>query len=131
MGDPTPERLLVSPQAMGRTMLRVGAACVVLGAVGFGGSGCAETSCEETRTCASASTGGADAALPGISEVRAQDGLGKAGWVSFEAEFSGDDASLQSLLSALVAQGLPIVHFSEVTQDLEEVFMRTTRGIVS
>ena len=71
------------------------------------------------------------AALPGISEVRAQDGLGKAGWVSFEAEFSGDDASLQSLLSALVAQGLPIVHFSEVTQDLEEVFMRTTRGIVS
>lgn len=41
-------------------MLRVGAACVVLGAVGFGGSGCAETSCEETRTCASASTGGAD-----------------------------------------------------------------------
>ena len=71
------------------------------------------------------------AALPGISEVRAQDGLGKAGWVSFEAEFTGDDASLQSLLSALVAQGLPIVHFSEVTQDLEEVFMRTTRGIVS
>ena len=60
MGDPTPERLLVSPQAMGRTMLRVGAACVVLGAVGLGGSGCAETSCEETRTCASASTGGAD-----------------------------------------------------------------------
>lgn len=60
MGDPKPERLLVSPQAMGRTMLRVGAACVVLGAVGLGGSGCAETSCEETRTCASASTGGAD-----------------------------------------------------------------------
>ncbi len=71
------------------------------------------------------------AALPGISAVRSQDGLGKAGWLSFEAEFSGDDASLQSLLSSLVSQALPIVHFSEETQDLEEVFMRTTRGIVS
>ncbi len=71
------------------------------------------------------------AALPGISSVRAQDGLGKAGWLSFEAEFSGDDASLQSILSTLVSQGLPIVHFSEETQDLEEVFMRATRGIVS
>lgn len=71
------------------------------------------------------------AALPGISAVRAQDGLGKAGWLSFEAEFTGDDASLQALLSNLVSQGLPIVHFSEETQNLEEVFMRTTRGIVS
>ena len=71
------------------------------------------------------------AALPGIFAARAQDGLGKAGWLSFEAEFSGDDASLQTLLSTLVSQGLPIVHFSEETQDLEEVFMRATRGIVS
>jgi ABC-2 type transport system ATP-binding protein len=71
------------------------------------------------------------AALPGISTVRAQDGLGKADWVALEAEFSGDDEALRALLANLVAQGLPIVHFSEDTHNLEEVFMRATRGIVS
>jgi ABC-2 type transport system ATP-binding protein len=71
------------------------------------------------------------AALPGISAVRPQDGLGKAEWISLEAEFSGDDQLLHGLLSGLVGQGLPVVHFSEETQNLEEVFMRTTRGIVS
>lgn len=69
--------------------------------------------------------------LPGISAVRAQDGLGKAERLSLEAEFSGDDEALRQLLATLVGQGLPIVHFSEETQNLEEVFMRTTRGIVS
>ena len=71
------------------------------------------------------------AALPGVSSVRAQDGLGKSEWISLEAEFVGDDQLLQQLLASLVGQGLPIVHFSEETQNLEEVFMRTTRGIVS
>jgi ABC-2 type transport system ATP-binding protein len=71
------------------------------------------------------------AALPGISAVRAQEGLGKADWVTLEAEFIGDDEALRALLANLIAQGLPIVHFSEDTHNLEEVFMRTTRGIVS
>jgi ABC-2 type transport system ATP-binding protein len=71
------------------------------------------------------------AALPGISAVRAQEGLGRAEWISLEAEFSGDDQLLHGLLASLVGQGLPVVHFSEETQNLEEVFMRTTRGIVS
>ncbi len=69
--------------------------------------------------------------LPGVSAVYPQDGLGKAEWISLEAEFIGDDQALQQLLATLVGQGLPIVHFSEETQNLEEVFMRTTRGIVS
>jgi ABC-2 type transport system ATP-binding protein len=71
------------------------------------------------------------AALPGVSAVRPQDGLGKAEWSSLEAEFNGDDQLLHGLLSSLIEQGLPVVHFSEETQNLEEVFMRTTRGIVS
>jgi ABC-2 type transport system ATP-binding protein len=70
-------------------------------------------------------------ALPGVSTVHIQEGLGKAEWISLEAEFNGDDPALQQVLSALIAQGLPVVHFSEETQNLEEVFMRTTRGIVS
>jgi ABC-2 type transport system ATP-binding protein len=69
--------------------------------------------------------------LPGISAVRAQDGLGKADWVALEAEFTGDDDALRALLANLIAQGLPVVHFSEDTHNLEEVFMRATRGIVS
>jgi ABC-2 type transport system ATP-binding protein len=69
--------------------------------------------------------------LPGVSAVRPQDGLGKAEWISLEAEFTGDDQALHGILSSLLAQGLPVVHFSEETQNLEEVFMRTTRGIVS
>ncbi len=69
--------------------------------------------------------------LPGISQVRLKEGLGKAGWLSLEAEFIGDDEALSQLLGKLVEQGLPIVHFSEETRNLEEVFMRATRGIVS
>jgi ABC-2 type transport system ATP-binding protein len=69
--------------------------------------------------------------MPGVSNVRPQDGLIKADWHSLEAEFVGNDESLHAVLSDLLAQGLPIVHFSEETQNLEEVFMRATRGIVS
>lgn len=71
------------------------------------------------------------ATLPGVSNVRPQDGLGKTGWLGLVAEFTGDDHALHALLNNLIAQDLPVVHFSEETQDLEEVFLRTTRGIVS
>ena len=69
--------------------------------------------------------------LPSISQVRVVEGLGKTEWLSLEAEFTGDDEALRQLLAKLIEQGLPIVHFSEKTQNLEQVFMRTTRGIVS
>ncbi len=71
------------------------------------------------------------AAWPGISAVRLQEGLGRAEWLSLEAEFNGDDKALHELLANLLKQGLPVVHFSKDTQNLEEVFMRATRGIVS
>jgi ABC-2 type transport system ATP-binding protein len=70
-------------------------------------------------------------AMPGVSAVRPQDGLGKSEWLPLEADFTGDDAALQSLLSSLIAQELPVVHFSEETKNIEEIFMRATRGIVS
>ena len=43
-----------------------------------------------------------------------------------EFQFSGDDAALSDLLSNLVSGGIPVVHFSEDRQDLEEVFMQAT-----
>ncbi len=70
-------------------------------------------------------------ALPGVSAVRPQEGFTRADWITLEVEFTGDDGALQELLAKLLNLGLPVVHFSEETQDLEEVFMRTTRGLVT
>ena len=46
-------------------------------------------------------------------------------------EFDGDDEALSQLLSALVQNQIPVLHFSEDSRNLEDVFMRTTQGIVS
>jgi len=70
-------------------------------------------------------------ALPGISRVRLQEGKENGGRISLEAEFTGDDDALQGLLAQMLGLGFPVVHFSEDTQNLEKVFMRATRGIVS
>ena len=50
---------------------------------------------------------------------------------TLEVDFIGDDEAIHQLLAKLLSQGYPVVHFSEETKNLEEVFMRTTRGIVS
>lgn len=71
------------------------------------------------------------AALPGVSGARPQEGFVRSDWIGLEAEFTGDDEALRGLLRQLLEKGLPVVHFSEETQDLEEVFMRATRGLVS
>jgi ABC-2 type transport system ATP-binding protein len=71
------------------------------------------------------------ASLPGMSNVRPQEGLSRSDRLSFEAEFEGDDEALRKLLEQMLARGLAVVHFNEETQNLEEVFMRTTRGLVS
>jgi len=48
-----------------------------------------------------------------------------------QVTFSGDDEALARLLSEMVGAGLPVVMFREETGDLEDVFMRLTKGIVS
>lgn len=70
-------------------------------------------------------------ALPGIAAVRPLEGFRHVEWHSLEAEFTGDDAALHALLTTLLQNGLPVVGFSEDTQNLEEVFLRATQGIVS
>jgi ABC-2 type transport system ATP-binding protein len=47
------------------------------------------------------------------------------GW---EVSFSGDDEALAGLLAHLVERKVPIIHFSEVANDLETVFMQITTG---
>ena len=46
-------------------------------------------------------------------------------------DFTGDDESLSSLLSQLVGEGHRIISFSEEIGDLEDVFMRVTKGVVN
>jgi len=46
-------------------------------------------------------------------------------------EFSGDDRNLSHLLAHLIQEGIPVLHFSEDTRDLEKVFMQKTKGLVT
>jgi ABC-2 type transport system ATP-binding protein len=66
--------------------------------------------------------------MPGVSEVRAVEDASRA---SLEVDFIGEDEAIHQLLAKLLAQGFPVIHFSEESKNLEEVFMRTTKGIVS
>ena len=45
--------------------------------------------------------------------------------------FSGDDEALVRLLNELVGAGFAVLSFREETGDLEDVFMRLTKGVVS
>jgi hypothetical protein len=42
----------------------------------------------------------------------------------------GDDALLSGMLSRLTQDGIPVFGFEEAVGDLEEIFLRTTRGLV-
>jgi ABC-2 type transport system ATP-binding protein len=65
---------------------------------------------------------------PGIGEVFVS-GADAAG--TLEAEFAGDDEAIADLLGVLLARGVRVISFSETTSDLEEVFLRLTRGEVA
>ncbi len=66
--------------------------------------------------------------ITGVSEVRIVENTSR---ISLEVDFTGEDESIHQLLAKLLAAGFPVVHFSEESKNLEEVFMRTTKGIVS
>jgi ABC-2 type transport system ATP-binding protein len=48
-----------------------------------------------------------------------------------EVEFLGDDLALSQMLSHLIHNDIPVLHFSEDSRDLEEVFLRATKGLVT
>ena len=45
-------------------------------------------------------------------------------------EFAGDLAMQADLNTRLVAEGLPVLAFSEQETDLEDIFMKVTKGLV-
>jgi ABC-2 type transport system ATP-binding protein len=49
---------------------------------------------------------------------------------AWEINFSGDDTALAGLLAHLVERQIPVIHFSEETNNLEDVFMQITTGEV-
>lgn len=48
-----------------------------------------------------------------------------------EVDFSGDDESLAALLDHLLEKGIKVVSFTEIDDDLEDLFMRLTKGEVA
>jgi len=65
---------------------------------------------------------------PGVTRVEPVTGNGEG---NLEITLSGDDEALAQLLRATITAGFPVVMFHEETGDLEDVFMRMTKGIVS
>ncbi len=61
---------------------------------------------------------------PGVGQVHEINGY-------LEVEFLGEDEAIANLLTKLVAQGIRIVSFNEVSSDLEDVFLRLTKGEVA
>ena len=58
---------------------------------------------------------------PGVGQIYPLDG-------ALEVEFAGDDEAAAGLLVALVAGGVRVTSFGQVTSNLEEVFLRLTAG---
>jgi ABC-2 type transport system ATP-binding protein len=46
-------------------------------------------------------------------------------------EFAGDDQAMTAVLASLVEAQIPVISFSADNRDLEEVFMRATKGLVT
>ncbi|MBN2304950.1 MAG: ABC transporter ATP-binding protein [Anaerolineae bacterium] len=67
--------------------------------------------------------------VAGVNEIR--DLPDDHGRRRIKVDFGGDDTGVSALLQALSSKGIPVVNFSEETRDLEAVFMRATKGIVS
>jgi ABC-2 type transport system ATP-binding protein len=48
-----------------------------------------------------------------------------------ELDYSGDDENLAALLDHLLESGIKVVSFTDIDDDLEDLFMRLTKGEVA
>ena len=48
-----------------------------------------------------------------------------------ELDFNGTDEDLSALLVILINAGVPVLHFTEEGRDMESVFLRATKGLVT
>ena len=61
---------------------------------------------------------------PGVGQIYPINGL-------LEIEFSGDEEATADLLGIMVASGLRVISFTETSSDLEDIFLRLTKGEVA
>ena len=75
--------------------------------------------------------------LPGIASVEILNGANGTRSPAPRArqrlvvEFTGDDQAMSAILVSLVEAQIPVISFSADNRDLEEVFMRATKGLVT
>ncbi len=69
--------------------------------------------------------------VPGVEQVETNLELNQAGRYRLEFEYQGDDLALSELLAGLVKEGIPVLHFNSDNRNMEEVFMRATKGLVT
>jgi ABC-2 type transport system ATP-binding protein len=67
-------------------------------------------------------------ALPGVSGVEVHSEQNHQPRTRLEVKFNGDETALSALVTELAARGIPIVHFSEDSQNLEAIFMQLTKS---
>jgi hypothetical protein len=75
---------------------------------------------------------------PGVKEMRPLlSGLGSSdensnlSLASWEIELHGHETELNNLLRYLVWQNIPVYNFAEREDDLEDIFLKVTQGIVN
>jgi hypothetical protein len=56
--------------------------------------------------------------------------VGNDGPATVYMRVNGDDSLLGAILARLVGEGIPVFAYEEAVSDLEEIFLRTTRGLV-
>jgi ABC-2 type transport system ATP-binding protein len=61
---------------------------------------------------------------PGVGEIYDENGF-------LELDFHGDDEAAANLLESLLHAGIRVSSFAEITSDLEEVFLKLTKGEVA
>jgi ABC-2 type transport system ATP-binding protein len=66
-------------------------------------------------------------ALPGVSGVETPPEQPQQ-HTRLEVKFTGDDLALSAMLTGLAARHVPVVHFSEDSQNLEDIFMQLTKS---
>jgi len=66
-----------------------------------------------------------------ITNVTPFENPAKIGQSEIHFDFSGTEEEKSALLAELVAEKIPVIRFAEDMQNMESVFMRATKGIVS
>jgi ABC-2 type transport system ATP-binding protein len=68
--------------------------------------------------------------IAGVQNLQA-DSQRENGRAVLRFDFTGDDSALTGLLTKLVKEGIPVIEFRSDNRDMEEVFMRATKGLVT